>query len=140
VISINKFVPFVLLLFLSGCTSSAESTEGLEVKKYDNEQRILHSYQFWNEYPSSVGNTTVFNESGLLECEVKTFNHKEGNLTIHIHYEGETILNESFRNQTSYFTIPITVNMTMDSYSSGFYDPEISPIGDFFVIDCFLNY
>ena len=138
----KAFAFLVLLIFLSGCVSSAEptSTEGLEVKKYDNEQRILHSYQFWNEYPLSVGNTTVFNESGLLGCEIKTFNHEEGNLTLHIHYDDETILNKSFRNQTAYFTISVSANMTLDSYSMGYHDPEVAPIGDYFVIDCSLKY
>lgn len=141
--SLKKVFAFlVLLIFLSGCLSSAEtiSTEGLEVKKYENKQRIIHSYQFWNENPLSAGNTTVFNESGLLECEIKTFNHEEGNLTLHIHYDEETILNKSYRNQTAYIKVSISANMTMDSYSSGYHDPEVAPIGDYFVIDCYLNY
>lgn len=133
----NKlFVVFILCLFLSGCISSAESTQGLEVKKYDNQERIIHSHQFWNEYPLSIANYTVFNHTGLLDCEIKTFNHAEGNLTVII----EGLEEMSFRNETVSMSFPITANMTMTSYSSGYHDPEIASIGDYFVIDCYLNY
>ena len=139
----NKMICFFLIsMFLSGCISSAESSsnEGLETIKYNNESRIVHSFQFWGEYPSSISNTTVFNQSGLLNCEIKVFIHDEGNLTVDIHYGNETIFNESFRNETAFFSIPVSKNMTMDSYSTGFHNPEIAPVGDFFVVDCLLRY
>lgn len=139
-----KILPFIIpLFFLAGCVGSAEiippSQEGLEVN-YEHEERVLHSFQFWGEYPSSVGNITVFNETGLLHCLINTFNHAEGDLLLEIHHGNETLHSESYRNETAELYLPILANTTMNSYKSGYYDPDITPIGDYFVVDCRYQY
>jgi hypothetical protein len=65
----NKFVPFILLLFLSGCMSSAQQVENnTEIET----ERFVHSYQFWNEYPVGTGNITVINQTGILSIEMRS--------------------------------------------------------------------
>ena len=127
---------FVISLFLSGCITKAESTSNEEPIAFENEERIIQSYQFWNENPMSIGKETVFDQTGLLDCLVKTYNHNEGNMTITI----PDIFEETFRNTTATFQTDVLANNTMRTTSSGYHDPEVSPIGDFYVVDCYLYY
>lgn len=137
-----KILPFLIpIFFLAGCVGSAEviSQEGLEVN-YENEERVIHSFQFWGEYPSSVGNTSFFNETGLLNCFINTFNHAEGNSSVEINHNNETLYYENFRNETAEFNLFIPANTTMNSYKTGYHDPEINSIGDYSVLDCRYQY
>ena len=139
----NKiFIPLVSLLFLAGCMVDAESipNEGLETKSYENSQRIVQSYQFWNDSPMSVANATVFNQTGELECELRSFNHDVGNLTIIIENEEEILFNQTYTNETALFSISVSANMTMTSYASGFHNYDVNPIGDYFAVYCDLLY
>ncbi len=132
-----KRVLFVLILFLSGCMSSATPVDSVEEPiGYENEERIIQSYQFWNENPMSMGKETVFNETGLLDCEVKTYNHGLGNLTVII----PDVFEETFRNTTASFQTEVLANNTMRTISGGYHDPEVSAIGDFYIVDCYLYY
>ena len=57
-----------IILFLSGCISSATST-GLETNKvYENQEDIIMSYQFWNEQPISIYNETIINNAPQISC------------------------------------------------------------------------
>jgi hypothetical protein len=136
-------VLIIPLFFLAGCVGSAEviipSEEGLEVN-YEHEERVLHSFQFWGEYPSSVGNTSFFNETGLLHCLINTFNHAEGDLLLVISNGNETLHSENYRNETAELYLSIPANTTMNSYKSGYHDPDVASIGDFFVVDCRYQY
>tara|TARA_B110000444_G_scaffold259286_1_gene302539 strand:- start:188 stop:589 length:402 start_codon:yes stop_codon:yes gene_type:complete len=125
----------IISLFLSGCMSSATPVESDSIT-YENEERIIQSYQFWNENPMSIGKETVFNHTGMLDCDIKVFNHDGGNLTVII----PDVFEESYGNTTATFTAEITANNTLRTLHGGFHDPEASPIGDFYVVSCFLYY
>ena len=126
---------FIISLILSGCMSSATPTESIE-EFYENEERIIQSFQFWNENPMSIGKETVFNHTGMLDCEIKVFNHDGGNLTVII----PDVFEESYWNTTATFEAEVLANNTLRTLHGGFHDPEVSPIGDFYVVSCFLYY
>ena len=127
---------FIISLILSGCMSSATPTESVEPIVYENEERIIQSYQFWNDAPMMVGQETVFNHTGLLDCELKVFNHESGNLTVTI----PEVFDEIYSNTTATFTAEVFSNDTLRATHGGFHDPEISPIGDFYHVICILHY
>ena len=124
----------IISLFLSGCMSSATPAESVE--PIINEERIIQSFQFWNEAPMMIGKETVFNHTGMLDCEVKVFNHESGNLTVII----PDIFEENYRNESATFTAEVFSNNTLRTTHGGFHDPEVTPIGDFYVVDCILYY
>ena len=127
---------FIISLILSGCMSSATPTESFEPIVYENEERIIQSFQFWNENPMMIGKETILNHTGFLDCEVKSYNHDLGNLTVTI----PDVFEESYRNTTATFTAEISANDKLRTTHGGFHDPEVSPIGDFYVVDCILCY
>ena len=131
-----------IILFLSGCMSSASppTNEGLEPIEYENQEEYIQAYQFWNEHPMMTGNVTVINNTGLLDCDITTYNHAVGNLTIKIKTDGEVIYNETFNNTYSELVMTVLANTTIESYSGGYYDSNISAIADYFVIRCTLHY
>jgi hypothetical protein len=126
----------IISLFLSGCMSSATPAEPIEPIVYENEERIIQSYQFWNNAPMMVGKETVFNNTGLLDCEVKVFNHGFGNLTVSI----PDVFEENYSNELATFTAEVLTNNTLRTTHGGFHDPEVTSIGDFYVVDCILYY
>ena len=127
---------FIISLILSGCMSSATPAEFVEPIVYENEERIIQSFQFWNEAPMMIGKETVFNHTGMLDCEVKVFNHESGNLTVII----PDVFEENYRNESATFTAEVFSNNTLRTTHGGFHDPEVTPIGDFYVVDCILYY
>ncbi len=126
----------IISFLLSGCMSSATPAESVEPIVYENEERIIQSYQFWNDAPMMLGKETVFNHTGMLDCEVKVFNHESGNLTVSI----PDIFEENYRNESATFTAEVFSNNTLRTTHGGFHDPEVTPIGDFYVVDCILYY
>ena len=124
----------IISLFLSGCMSSATPAEPIE--PIINEERIIQSFQFWNEAPMMIGKETVFNHTGMLDCEVKVFNHESGNLTVII----PDVFEENYRNESATFTAEVLKNNTLRTTHGGFHDPEVTSIGDFYVVDCILYY
>ena len=126
-----------IILFLSGCISSATST-GLETNKvYENQEDIIMSYQFWNEQPISIYNETIINNTGFLDCDITTYSHDTGNLTIKIRTDGEVIYDETFNNSR---TTLVLKNTTLETYSNGYYESEIAPVGDYYTLICLYYY
>ena len=129
-----------IILFLSGCISSATPT-GLEPNKvYENQEDIIMSYQFWNEQPFSIYNETIINNTGLLDCDITTYSHDIGNLTIKIRTDGEVIYDETFNNSRTTLVVPVLKNTTLETYSNGYYESEIAPVGDYYTLICVYYY
>lgn len=134
-----KSVSAILAVLLSVLMVSITITPtGLEVNNevtYETSSEFLHAYQFWNENPMGMGNTTLLNESGLLHLEIKNFFHDIGNLTITVLMDDEIIFKETFRNETAWRSISVSQGMIMQTIAdSGYHDPEETPIGDFYVV------
>lgn len=135
-----KSASAILAVLLSVLMVSITMTPtGLEVNNeeitYETSSEFIHAYQFWNEFPMGMGNTTMINESGLLQLEIKNFFHDAGNLTITVSMDDEIVFTETFRNQTAWRSIPVSQGMIMQTIAdSGHHDPEETPIGDFYVI------
>jgi len=96
---------------------------------------FIHSYQFWNEYPMGMGNTTQVNQSGLLHLEARAWFHADGNLTVSVLMDSEVVFTETFRNATIYRVVPVSSGMTViTTASSGSHNASIHPIGDFYTV------
>jgi len=100
---------------------------GLEVNNevtYETSSEFFHAYQFWNENPMGMGNTTLLNESGLLHLEINNFFHDIGNLTITVLMDDEIIFKETFRNETALRSISVSQGRSMQTIAdSGYHDP-----------------
>ena len=134
----NKFVPFILILFLSGCLSSAQNIEN---NTQIETERFVHSHQFWNEYPIGIGNTTVLNQTGLLSIEIKSgFAEKEGYVSLSISNQNESIFSVHSRNESVFYEVPVKAGMTIETLAEGNHSVEKSPIGDYYAIYFLLHY
>ena len=134
----NKFVPFILLLFLSGCVSSAQQIENnTEIET----ERFVHSHQYWNEYPVGMGNTTVLNQTGLLSIEIRSgFIGEEGYVSLSIFNQNESIFSVDSRNESVFYEVPVKAGMTVQTLSVGNHSVAKSPIGDYYAIYFLLHY
>jgi len=115
--------------------TSTEETLSQESSNLSLADEFIHSYQFWNEYPMGMGNTTEVNQSGLLHLEARAWFHDEGNLTISVLMGDEVVFTETFRNATIYRVVPVATGMTVSTTaSSGSHNVSSHPIGDFYTV------
>lgn len=134
----NKFVPFILLLFLSGCMSSAQQVENnTEIET----ERFVHSYQFWNEYPVGTGNITVINQTGILSIEMRSgFIEDAGYVSLSIFNQNESVFSVESRNEWVFYEVPVKAGMTIETLAEGNHSVVKSPIGDYYAIYFLLHY
>jgi len=112
-----------------------------EDREYEiiREASLVHSYQFWNEHPMAIGNTTHLNFSGYVEVyfELKAyFNDDEGEAHLAIYADNLSVYSESFHNQTVNQTVSFNCrgDLIIESYAQGHFNETVMPVGDFYAI------
>jgi hypothetical protein len=143
-----NIVGLALLLVLSGCIywddSPEPSFEGGE-DTLSEEISDNHSFQFWNIYPMSVGNTSMitFNNSGdlFVTLELVAFFHEpivgdQGWINYSLIYDNETVWFVETDNNTKDYTFNLTNftgNITVKVESNGSDNQNDNKPGDLFI-------
>jgi len=135
----EKLIVFIIpFLLFSGCISSAENIE-LNEEVPIKHHSYLHSYQFWNELPAGVGQSTTINYNGSIEIflNVTIFTHEEYPTTLIISSAEETHYYENFT--TGRYLIHHVIdtqldNLTVETLSYGHHNMSETPIGDYFIV------
>jgi len=136
--SLFAFLCVVLLSF--GITTIALDDVGGDVEyELIREESLVHAYQFWNDNPMAIGNTTQLNFSGYVEVsfELKAyFNDGQGNAQLAIYADNSSIFSESYHNQTVNQTISFNCSgdLVIESYAQGHFNETVMPVGDFYTI------